>query len=104
VDKQVFGRNVDQNMDTFKAYPFDDEGGEIPFTDPIDQVSVSHNPDFTSMLKNEAADRLSDYVMLTHFESPRPGVLYRMDVDLADDCTVQVKSIEPVDASEWGGE
>ena len=91
-------------METFKAYPYDDEGGEIPFTDPIDQVSVSHNPDFTSMLKNEAADRVSDYVMFTHFENPRPGVLYRMDVDLVDDCTLQVKSIEPVDASEWGGE
>ncbi len=90
-------------MGTFFAYPFDDEGQEIPFTDPTDQASVSQNPDYTSMLKNTAENRDSDYVMFTHFENPRPSVLYRLNVDLNEDCSVQVKSIEPVDFSEWGG-
>ena len=100
---KVFGRSVDQNMGTMMAYPLDEEGSEIAFTEPTDQVMVSQNPDFTSMLKNTAEGRESDYVMFTHFENPRPSVIYRLNVDLANDCSVVVKSIEPVDASDWGG-
>jgi hypothetical protein len=100
---KVFGRGVDQNMGTFFAYPYDDEGQEIAFAEPTDEISVSQNPDFTSMLVNGAESRESDYVMFTHFENPRPGVLYRTNVDLTDDCSLEVKSIEPVDISEWGG-
>ena len=100
--KQIFGRNVDQNMNPFFSYPEDEGGYELPFTEPTDQPRVSYEPDFTSMLKNTAEGRESDYVMFTHFERP-PSVIYRLNVDLANDCSVQVKSIEPVDASEWGG-
>ena len=85
------------------AYPLDEEGSEIAFTEPTDQVMVSQNPDFTSMLINTAEGRESDYVMFTHFESPKPSVIYRLNVDLDNDCSVVVKSIEPVDASEFGG-
>ena len=90
-------------MGTIMAYPQDEEGFEIAFTEPTSQVKVSQNPDFTSMLKNTAEGRESDYVMFTHFENPRPSVIYRLNVDLANDCRVVVKSIEPVDASEFGG-
>ena len=90
-------------MGTIMAYPQDEEGFEIAFTEPTSQIKVSQNPDFTSMLKNTAEGRESDYVMFTHFENPRPSVIYRLNVDLANDCSVVVKSIEPVDASDWGG-
>ena len=90
-------------MGTMMAYPLDEEGSEIAFTEPTDQVMVSQNPDFTSMLINTAEGRESDYVMFTHFESPKPSVIYRLNVDLDKDCSVVVKSIEPVDASEFGG-
>jgi hypothetical protein len=100
---KVFGRSVDQNMGTMMTYPLDEEGSEIAFTEPTDQVMVSQNPDFTSMLINTAEGRESDYVMFTHFESPKPSVIYRLNVDLDNDCSVVVKSIEPVDATEFGG-
>ena len=90
-------------MGTIMAYPQDGEGFEIAFTEPTSQIKVSQNPDFTSMLKNDAEGRESDYVMFTHFENPRPSVIYRLNVDLDNDCSVVVKSIEPVDASEFGG-
>lgn len=85
------------------GYPQDGNGFELAFTEPTSQIKVSQSPDFTSMIKNDAEGRESDYVMFTHFENPRPSVIYRLNVDLANDCSVQVKSIEPVDASEWGG-
>ena len=89
-------------MSPFFSYPQDEDGFELPFTEPTSEIKVSQNPDFTSMLKNTAEGRESDYVMFTHFERP-PSVIYRLNVDLANDCSVQVKSIEPVDASDWGG-
>ena len=103
VGDQVFGRSVDQNMGTIMAYPQDEDGFELAFAEPTSEIKVSQNPDFTSMLKNDAEGRESDYVMFTHFENPRPSVIYRLNVDLANDCSIQVKSIEPVDASEFGG-
>ena len=90
-------------MSPFFSYPQDEDGFELPFTEPTSEIKVSQNPDFTSMLKNTAEGRESDYVMFTHFENPRPSVIYRLNVDLANDCRVVVKSIEPVDASEFGG-
>ena len=32
---KVFGRSVDQNMGTMMAYPLDEEGSEIAFTEPM---------------------------------------------------------------------
>ena len=89
-------------MSPFFSYPEDEGGYELPFSEPTDQPRVSYEPDFTSMLKNDAEGRESDYVMFTHFERP-PSVVYRLNVDLDNDCSVVVKSIEPVDASEFGG-
>jgi hypothetical protein len=96
VGDAVFGRNVDQDMNTIYGYPMDDEGSELAFNEPTDVFAISNNPDYISMLKNDAPDRISDYVMFTHFENPRPGVVYRIDVDLNDDCTLEVKGTEPV--------
>jgi hypothetical protein len=99
VGDAVFGRNVDQDMNTIYGYPMDEEAQELPFQEPTDVISISNNPDYTSMLKNDASDRISDYVMFTHFENPRPSVVYRLDVDLKDDCSLEVKGMEPVGKS-----
>ena len=101
VNGVTFGQNFDQNMTPMFAYPTSG-GYEMPLETPTNETLVSNNPDFTSFIP-AGVNSPTPWAMFVHFESPRPGITYRINVALNSNCELEVDSIEANDWSDWGG-
>lgn len=67
---------------------------------PTDIWDISAHPDFSSYLTPEGTDSI---FMITHFESPRPAVMYSVELSQDELCGLHPERLNFVDWSSFGG-